>query len=219
MSKFENYSYCGNFFPIMLNVILNISLIGVQNLPDCKVQMLPSLIFMLFNTFLSTRYHKKNVLQTKAPNKLEFTLRAFNPLARTSNTETVPQMPYRCFKRVNAALPKICTTIWHAETLNQKTAQPGWLWWWYWVIWVNRSNKMDLLQLHSSTVQQLSSSLTPHYKSLQGREHFEKHQFNFNMCLTLNHAKFKDVSNSEGHCQVSGLAGVLPINLTLPPIL
>ena len=29
-----------NFVPIMLNVILNISLVVVQNLPDCKMQML-----------------------------------------------------------------------------------------------------------------------------------------------------------------------------------
>ena len=43
MNKFENLPVYGNFVPIMLNVILNISLIVVQNLPDCKMQMLAAL--------------------------------------------------------------------------------------------------------------------------------------------------------------------------------
>ncbi len=57
MNKFENLPDNGNFSHVMLNVILNISLIVVQKLPDCKMQMLAALfvghpnVFPLF-TFL-----------------------------------------------------------------------------------------------------------------------------------------------------------------------
>ncbi len=43
MNKFENLPDDGHFVPLMLNVVLSISLIGVQNLPDCKMQMLAAL--------------------------------------------------------------------------------------------------------------------------------------------------------------------------------
>ncbi len=39
MNKLKHFPDYGNVFPFMLNVILTISMIGVQNLPDCKMQM------------------------------------------------------------------------------------------------------------------------------------------------------------------------------------
>ena len=39
MNKFQNLHEYGNISPIMLIVLLDISLIIVQNVPDCKMQM------------------------------------------------------------------------------------------------------------------------------------------------------------------------------------
>ncbi len=48
MDKFEDLSDYGNLFSKMLNVILNIFLIVVQNVYDCKMQILADLQFMIF---------------------------------------------------------------------------------------------------------------------------------------------------------------------------
>ncbi len=43
MNKFDNLPDYGNVVPFMLNVILNVSLIAGQNLPDCKMQIFAAL--------------------------------------------------------------------------------------------------------------------------------------------------------------------------------
>ncbi len=42
INEFENLPIYEKLFPIMLSVILNVSLIVVQNLPDCKMQYVSS---------------------------------------------------------------------------------------------------------------------------------------------------------------------------------
>ena len=51
MNKFENLPDYGNLFPIMLNVILNISVIVGRNLPDSKKQMLAALMWLEIHVF------------------------------------------------------------------------------------------------------------------------------------------------------------------------
>ncbi len=47
MNRFENLPDYRSYVPIRLNVILNTSLIFVQVLPDCKMQMLAALIYIV----------------------------------------------------------------------------------------------------------------------------------------------------------------------------
>ncbi len=44
MNKFDNLPDYGNIVPVVLNVILYVSLIVVQNLLECKMQVLAALI-------------------------------------------------------------------------------------------------------------------------------------------------------------------------------
>ncbi len=53
INKFENLPDYGNLIPFMLNVVLNVSLLVVHNLPDCKMQMLAASMYLFIQ-----RYHK-----------------------------------------------------------------------------------------------------------------------------------------------------------------
>ncbi len=75
--KFDNIPDCGNLFPIMLKVILNISLIAVQNLPGYKMQILAILL-----------QSDRSILSTMVWNEM--------PVVRCGCIDTVHSQPSHC---------------------------------------------------------------------------------------------------------------------------